>query len=400
MQFTLSQEDQAFRQEVRQFLAEEVVPLWRQRVRSRTTALSIEETKAIRRQLAAMTAEKGWLAMSWPEEYGGSNVSHTRSMIFEEEVAYVGAPVRDMLGISLVGTILMRFGTEEQRQRHLPPMARGEVFWCEGLSEPGAGSDLAGIQTRAVEDGDDWIVNGQKIWTSGAHSADWIFMLLRTDPTVEKHGGISVFLADLKTPGITLRPILDMNGQHLWNEVFFDDVRLPGDSLVGGKNQAWPIMGAVLNVERVSLLNVMASARHCFEDTVTFLKENRLEALENPAIQRRLSQQLVEFNVTRGLQYQVAWMEDHGLDCTAPASVYKILSGNCLRHVTDLAMELLGHHGLLLANSYRVPLEGRVPAMYLDSYGWSVGGGTHEIQRNIIARRGLGLPSERTRITQ
>ena len=400
MDFTLSKEDEAFRQEVREFLAKEVTPIWMERVRSGTTGLSIEETKEMRRRLAAKTAEKGWLAMTWPEEYGGSNASHTRSMIFEEEVSYVGAPVRDMLGISLVGTILMKFGTEEQRQKHLPPMSRGEIFWCEGLSEPGAGSDLAGIQTRAVENGDNWTINGQKIWTSGAHLADWIFLLLRTDPTVEKHRGLSVFLADLKTPGITLRPLLDMNGLHLWNEVFFDDVKLPKDCLVGGKNQAWPIMGAVLNVERVSLLNVMASARHCFEDMVRFLKENKPDALQNPAICQRLSQQVVEFNVSRGLQYQVAWMEDEGLDCTSQASIYKILSGNCLRNVTDLAMELLGPYGLLMANSRRVPQEGRIPTMYLDSFGWSVGGGTHEIQRNIIARRGLQLPSERTRITQ
>ena len=161
-----------------------------------------------------------------------------------------------------------------------------------------------------------------------------------------------------------------------------------------------PIMGAVLNVERVSLLNVMAASRHCFEDLVTFLKENKPDALKNPAIRQRLSQQIVEFNVTRGLQYQVAWMEDQGLDCTSPASMYKILSGDCLRHVTDLAMELLGPYSQLLPDSWRVPLEGRIPVTYLDSFGWSLGGGTHEIQRNIIARRGLQLPSERTRITQ
>lgn len=398
MDFSLSKEDEGFRQEVREFLAKEVPPDWMERGFSRTKSLSDEEYRKLRRQLAGKAAERGWLAMTWPKEYGGSNASHIRSMIFSEEVVYAGAPVRDAAGIDYVGTLLMQFGTEEQKRRHLLPIARGETFWAEGLSEPEAGSDLAGVQLRAVETGDDWVLNGQKIWTSGAHLADWVFLLVRTDLDVEKHRGLSVILADLKTPGITLRPILDMNGDHVWNEVFFDDVKLPKDSLVGGKNQGWPIMWAVLTVERV-VLNVMASARRYFEILVKYLKENQPDTLQNPAVRRRLSQQIVEFNVTRGFGYQVAWMEDNGLDCTSESPIYKVLSGDCLRHVTDLAMELLGPYSQLVVESWRVPVGGTIPAAYLDSFGWSLAGGSHEIQRNIIARRGLELPSERTRVT-
>ena len=399
MEFTLSKEDEAFRQEVREFLAKETPPDWAQRSPSRRQLSSVDETRALRRHMAQKAAEKGWLAMTWPKEYGGSNTSHIKNMIFEEEVSYVGVPVRDMLGISLCGTILMKFGTEEQRRKHLPPMARGEIFWAEGLSEPEAGSDLAGAQLRAVEVEDGWVLNGQKIWTSGAHSADWIFLLTRTDPDAEKHRGLSVLLADLKTPGITLRPILDMNGFHLWNEVFFDDAKLPKDALIGEKNMGWPVMGAVLNVERVSLLNVMASSRHCIEDTANYLKENKPGALKDSAIRQRLSRLVAQLNVTRVYQYYIAWMEDQGVDCTSQASMYKILSGNILRQVTELAMELVGPYSQLMEGSQRVPLEGKIPLMYLDSFGWSVGGGTHEIQRNIIARRGLGMPSERTRVS-
>ena len=398
MEFRLTQEDESFRQEVREFLAKEVPRDWLEKGPSRSQVYT-EGSREFDKRLIRKAYERGWTCLTWPEEYGGRNASHITAMILQEEAAYAQVQLQDA-NTNMIGTIFRLFGTEEQKRKFIPATARGEISWCEGLSEPGAGSDLAGIQTRAAETGDGWIVNGQKIWTSGAHNADWIYMLVRTDPSAEKHSGLSVFVADMRTPGITLRPILDMNGIYRWNETFFDDVKLPKDSLVGDKNQGWDIMWATLTAERVSLLKVMGLATRCFKYLVRFLKDNKPDTLHDPAIRRRLSQLVVEFNVTRGLAYQIAWMEDKGLDCTLQASIYKVMSGDCLQHVTDQAMELLGPYGQLLEDSWRVPLEGRIPAAYLESFGWSLGAGTHEIQRNIIARRGLGLPSERTRVTR
>ncbi len=184
--------------------------------------------------------DRGWVAPAWPKEYGGAGLSVMEQFIFNQETATAGAPRSpNIIGLGWVGPTLILYGTEEQKQAHLRPILKGEAYWCQGFSEPGAGSDLASIQTRAVRDGDDYIVNGQKIWTSGAHGAHWMILLARTDPEAPKHKGISYFLLDMKSPGITVRPLLNMVGSHDFNEVFFDNVRVPAENLVGEENRGW-----------------------------------------------------------------------------------------------------------------------------------------------------------------
>ncbi|GIW13674.1 MAG: hypothetical protein KatS3mg062_1113 [Tepidiforma sp.] len=252
MEFRFSPEDEAFRQEVRAFIREE----WPK----------AREGASFTKKLAA----KGWLTMSWPPEYGGQGAPHMRQLVYNEEMAYHRAPGQTM-GADRVGPTLILFGTEEQKARFLPAIVRDEITWCQGFSEPGSGSDLASLQTRAVRDGDSWVINGQKIWTSNAQRADYMILLARTDPDAPKHRGITYFLVDMKLPGITVRPLVQMTGQAGFNEVFFDDVRVPADMVVGEVNRGWYVSTATLDFERSGIGRVIGGLR-TFEEVVAYAK--------------------------------------------------------------------------------------------------------------------------------
>jgi alkylation response protein AidB-like acyl-CoA dehydrogenase len=392
MDFGFSEEEHRFRKEVRQFLLKELPPGWSKRIVFPTAdAPARDEIWALRKRLAPMLAEKGWLTMSWPKEYGGKGASHIMSLIFEEEMVYHGAPARDSLGIGMLGPTLILFGTEEQKSTHLKPMARGEIFWCEGFSEPEAGSDLASIRTRAIEDGNYFVINGQKVWTTGAHRADWCFFIARTDPDVPKHKGISFFLVEMKTPGITVKPIIDLGGTQEINEVFFDNVRVPKENLVGGQNQGWAVAIALLNFER-SWIEPIAVCKRLLEEIVEYVGTNKKELLKNPVIRQRLSQIALEIEISRLLSYRVAWLEDKGIDTTYQASMSNIYARNLLEHTSSNALKLLGLYGQLKEGSRWAPLNGVILHRYLDAIGLRFATGTNEIQKNIIALRGLGLP--------
>ena len=263
-QFTKAQED--FRGEVQQFIARNWSPP------PPTARAGDEETNAAGRAFEQRLAEKGWLTMAWPREYGGLGANHMDQMIFREETAYAGAPGSGGQGISMVGPCLMVHGNEEQKKEHLPKIASGEVHWAQGFSEPGSGSDLASLQTRAIRDGDDFVINGQKIWTSGAHDADWIHVLTRTDPDAPKHRGISYFLLDMRTPGVTVRPLINMLGDHEFNEVFFEDVRVPAQNMMGEENRGWYVGATLLDFER-SGVNWSAQGRKTVERLTGYARE-------------------------------------------------------------------------------------------------------------------------------
>lgn len=389
MDFRFTEEEEGFRREVRQFLNQELPPGWLG-LGEMEEADSWEFTKAMARKLAA----RNWLGLAWPREYGGQARSITEQIVFGEEMSYRGAPGVDIFGISMLGPTLMVWGSEEQKKEHLPPIIRGEIFWCQGYSEPGAGSDLASLQTRAVDEGDYFVVNGQKVWSSNAHNADRIFFLARTDPQAPKHKGISFFLADKKTPGITVRPLINAANLHSFNEVYFDDFRVPKKNLVGPLNQGWYVGATLLNFERSGISNT-ASARRFLEYLMDYARKTKRDGrplARDPHLRARLADRAIEIEVSRMLAYRIGWMQSQGQVPIAEASAGKVFGTEMNQRLAGTAMELLGLQGLLLGSSKGAWLKGRVPLFYINCLGMKIAGGTSEIQRNIIAQRGLGLP--------
>ena len=390
MEFRFTPEEDAFRDELRQFLSQELPDDWVGVEQDDGDDETWEFTLKMRKKLAA----KGWLTMSWPKEYGGQGASPMQQLIFAEEIAYHRAPGRDIFGIRMLAPTLMMYGTEEQKREYLPPIARGEVQWCQGYSEPEAGSDLASLKTRAVEDGDDFIVNGAKIWTSLAHRADHMMLLARTDPESPKHRGISFLLADMASPGVTVRPIVDMSDRHRFNMVTFDDVRVPKRNLVGELNRGWYVGATLLDFER-SAVEYSAGARRALEDLVQFCKEtnrNGLPMAEDPVVRRNLADMAIEVEVSRLMSYRVAWLQNRGEVPNKEASMAKLLGTELQQRVAKVGTSILGLYGQLAPESKYAPLQGRFEQMALTSVSATIAAGTSEIQRSIIATRGLGLP--------
>jgi alkylation response protein AidB-like acyl-CoA dehydrogenase len=288
----------------------------------------------------------------------------------------------------------MLYGTDEQKARFLPPITKGEAVWCQGFSEPGAGSDLASLQTTAVQDGDEFVVNGSKIWTSYAHLADWMILLARTDPEAPKHKGISFFLLDMKTPGITVAPLIDALGRHQFNQVFFDNVRVPRDCLVGELNRGWYVSTATLDFERSGIQRVMGSLR-TFRQLVTYAREtqrNGRPVAAHPLVRYKLADLQVEFEVGRLLSYRVAWMQARGQIPNYEASVAKLYGTELAQRLANAGVRIMGLGGQLGPGSPWAPLQGKLETLYLAAAALTVAAGTSEIMRGIIAGRGLGMP--------
>ena len=389
MDFRFSAEDEAFRQELLSFIGQELPPGWEGGGRS-PEDWDWDFTRQMRRKLA----ERGWLTMHWPVEYGGQGVSPLRTTVFNEEMGYHRVPGRDPFGVRMLASTLMIFGTEEQKKTFLSPIARGEVQWCQGYSEPESGSDLASLQTRAVEDGDDFVINGGKIWTTMAHHADWIFVLVRTDPDAPKHRGISFLLLDMKTPGISVRPIHNLTGAHDFNQVFFDNVRVPQRNLVGEKNRGWYVAVTLLDFER-SGIEYSATSRRLLNELLRYVKEtntNGAPLSKDPAVRNMLTDRHIETEVARLLAYEVAWMQGQGLVPNKEASMSKVFGSETVQRVTTTGLEILGPYGQLRRGDKWAPLGGRIPESWMVAFSSKIAAGTSEVQRNIVASRGLGLP--------
>ena len=389
MDFQFTGEDDAFRQDVREFLKQELPADWEGGGR-----YPEEGGWDFTLQLRKKMAEKGWLTMHWPEEYGGQDASPVRSAIFSEELTYNRTPGRDIFGVRMLGPTLMIYGTEEQKLTHLPPVARGEVQWCQGYSEPESGSDLASLSTRAVLDGDEYVINGAKIWTSMAHRADWIMLLTRTDPDAPKHRGITFILVDMKTPGIEVRPIVNMAGRHEFNQIMFDNVRVPRANVVGEENRGWYVAVTLLDFER-SGIDYSASARRLMDelkDYVTETTQNGKPLMDLPWVRSLLADRYIDCEVARLMAYKVAYMQSQGLVPNKEASMSKVFGSETLQRVTAAGMEIMGMYGILGRDEKWAPLMGRVQEAWMSSFADTIAAGTSEIQRNIIASRGLGLP--------
>ncbi len=389
MDFKFTAEEEAFRREVRDFMSQELPPGYRGPWWM-DGFFDSDDMWALNKSFARKMGERGWLSLTWPTEYGGQGVADLRSLVLWYEVYYHRAPGLDVFGVKMLSPILLAFGTPEQKQRHLPLIARGEVFWCQGYSEPNAGSDLAGVQTRAVETDGTFVINGQKIWTSGAHRADWIFVLCRTDPEAGKHGGLSLILVDMRTPGVTVNPLVNILGARSFNEIFFDDVKVPRENLVGGeegKNRGWQMATTLLNYERSGVERAAASRRFV-EDLVAYAR-NSARPL-GAEMRLRLAEAAVEVETGRLLAYRVGWMHSQGLEPQGEASISKVYLTELGGRLANLGCQVLGLHAQMEGEG--APLGGGVENWYMSTLGSTIAAGTSEIQRMLIAHRGLGLP--------
>jgi alkylation response protein AidB-like acyl-CoA dehydrogenase len=348
--------------------------------------------------MARKLGERGWLSRPWPKEYGGQAAPIIEQLLFNEVRAYYRAPGVDYQGLGMLAPTLLASGNEEQKQQHLPPIARGEIMWCQGWSEPNAGSDLASLKTKAVRDGDYYIINGQKAWTSGAHRAQWCFMLARTDPSQTRHRGLSFFLVDMKSPGLKLRPVRALNGTHMFNEMFFDDVKVPRENMVGEENRGWYVSLMTMNFERSSI-GFMAEAKRNLEELIEFCKETKRDGQrlsEQPVVRSLLAQLVIEVEIGLALSYKVAWLQGKGEAFVIPAAIAgcagKVYGSELGQRLAYAGSRILGLYGQVKAASNWSPLKGRFESSYQECVSLNMGGGTSEIMRNVIAMRGLEMP--------
>lgn len=395
MDFNDTADEASFRADVRQFIRDNLPANWDASDDEAMGDSDNPDQRALMRRWRKALAAEGWIAPHWPREYGGGGLSPGEQFIFNEEMAEARAPDAGGFGVTMIGPTLILYGTEEQKRQHLPGITSGDVIWCQGYSEPGSGSDLASLQTRAVRDGDDYVVNGQKIWSSGAHRADWMFMLARTDPEAPKHRGISMLLLDMKTPGITIQPLVNMAGLHRFNQEFFDNVRVPVGNRVGEENRGWYVGATLLDFER-SNIRASIGLRHTVNDISTMIRDAsspgaapvRLTA----SIRSELTERSIEANIARLISYRIISMQKRGQVPNYEASMNKLFRSEVSQRIAQTGMKVIGLYG----NSYRgdkyAALRGRISTSYLTTVSATIAAGTSEIQRNVIATRGLGLP--------
>ena len=387
MDLAYSQEHETYRDEVRSFLEHN-----KDQAPRRDGGLSAQAWQQL-------LIEHGYGARTIPREYGGAGEEPDilKSHILAEEFAHAKVPPGHS-GDNRIVPVLLEMGTQEQKQRFIGPTVRGEMSWCQGYSEPNAGSDLASLQTKAHVDGDDFVINGQKIWTSGAHVANMIFALVRTDPEAPKHRGITYLLASMESPGIEVRPLVQMSDAQGFNEVFFEDVRVPVKNAVGEIDRGWYVGATHLDFERSSIGNAVGQQR-MLDGLRGFLQEERdagsgRSRLGQPGAPRtELADRYIEAAVAKTLSQRVISMQSRGLIPNYEASMTKVFSTEFNQRIARTATKLLGKYGDIRDRENKwSPMRGRWATMYLSSVSSTIAGGTSEIQRNVIATRGLGLP--------
>jgi alkylation response protein AidB-like acyl-CoA dehydrogenase len=340
-------------------------------------------------------ASQGWIAPHWPKEYGGAGMTPGEQFIFNEEMANSRAPQVGGMGVQMIGPTLILYGTDEQKAEHLPKITSGEVQWCQGYSEPGSGSDLASLQTRAVRDGDDYVINGQKIWSSGAHRANWMFLLTRTDPDAPKHRGISMLLMDMKSPGIQIQPLVDMSTRHYFNQEYFDNVRVPVKNRVGEENRGWYVGATLLDFER-SGIGASIGLRHQVNDLLTFVAEaskgGSVPVRVSEALRAELAERAIEADIAKLISYRLISIQKRGGVPNYEASMNKNFRSEAAQRLANTAMKVIGLYGNVYGDGPLAARNGQISRTYLTSVSATIAAGTSEINRNVIATRGLGLP--------
>ncbi len=395
MDFSYSGAELAFRDEIRQWLTDNLPPGWGETVFEPDD----EDGRArFRLEWERKLFTGGWNGINWPEQSGGRGASLIEQAIFAEEMASARAPDRlNVIGRNLAGTTLLHHGTEAQRERFLPKILSGDEVWCQGFSEPNAGSDLASIRCEALRDGDDFVVNGQKIWTSFARHAQWCILLVRTDPTLPKHRGISFLLVDMKTPGISVRPLKQISGESEFNEIFFESVRVPAKNLVGELNGGWGIAMTTLAYERGPEDGLERQIRFKQEldrllDTASTLSRGAGTAIDHAVVRDKLAASVVDIEVMRLNCLRSFSQAIRGKPRGPEASMMKLYWSHVAQKLYETALETLGSQAPLARGDPRSPGDGRYQLGFLQSRAFTIYSGTSEIQRNIIAERVLGLP--------
>jgi alkylation response protein AidB-like acyl-CoA dehydrogenase len=398
MDLGFSPEEDRFRERVQKFLRENLPSGWAQGgVGSRPAGTTqLEFLKDWQRRLY----DNGFLGMSWPKEYGGQGASQVEMAIYNEEVARVRAPgALNVLGLTMAGPTIITHGTDAQKKRFLSKILSCEEIWCQGFSEPNSGSDMAALKTRAELKGDEFIVNGQKVWTTLAHIADWCMLLVRTDPDAPKHRGISYLLVNMRTPGVTVKPLRQITGDAEFNEMFFDDVRVPRENLLGPLNEGWRVATTTLMNERgtAALASVMRY-RIVFEEIADLARNtirNGQPASADPVIRQQLAQFHVELEMMRFTAYRTFSKILKGGNPGPEGSISKIAWSELNQRMMEFVMALEGPASQLMRQSPHAVQNGRWQQHFLRSRANTIEAGTSEIQRNIIAERVLGLPKSR-----
>ena len=393
MKFGFTEQEERWRKEVRDFFDKEATDELLEKLE--------EEGLTHSQEFYLKMRDKGWFAIPWPRECGGQDRSFVEQAIFNDEIVYSKTPfgTANILRntVYYLANLLIRFGTEEQKRTIVPMIASGELRNCVGLTEPNVGSDVAAVEMRAVADGDDYMLNGTKLYNN-AYNSTHITALVKTDPNAaKKYKGLSLFLVDLKSPGISVKPVLTIGGTQR-SEVIMEDVRVPKTSIIGEKNQGWYHLMGIMDLER-SAGGGAGRLRRAWEDLLQFVKEARREGQplsKIPAVRYVLADMAKDIELLDLFFYRTAGMQDRHMDVTnKEASMYKILWSESVERFANAAMEILGQYGQLErrgSSKERIPLNGIIPELYEDSRHPTIGGGTVEIQRNIIAMRGLGLP--------
>ncbi|HZR84309.1 MAG TPA: acyl-CoA dehydrogenase [Candidatus Binatia bacterium] len=389
MDFAYTAEQERFRAEVRTFLERALPAGWG--TASYRPPREAAEIVAFDRAFQKKLYDAGYSGLSWPKEYGGRGASLVEQIIFMEETARAKAPLPvNLAGLTMAGPVLIKHGTEKQKARFLRPILTSDEIWCQGFSEPGAGSDLASLRTSAVLDGDDFLVNGQKVWTSWAHQADWCMLLVRTDPQAPKHKGITFLVVDMRSPGITVRPLRQISGDDDFNELFFDNLRVPRENVIGEVNRGWEIAITCLMHERATLtFQRQLQSRTAFADMLPHLRERAVgdAALRQKVAQLHLEGEIIRLTAYRGLTQQL-----RGRPPGPEGSIEKLFWSEMYQRQLEAMLETLGPYAQLMPDSPRAVDDGRWPHLFLYSRGRTIAAGTSEVQRNIIADRVLGLP--------
>ncbi|MFO1115544.1 MAG: acyl-CoA dehydrogenase family protein [Beijerinckiaceae bacterium] len=401
MDLAFTQEERAFQQEVRAFLKEKLTP---DLVRSAALTPSVFSDPPVGVRWQKILHEKGWAAPLWPKEYGGTGWTIGQRYIWEVESAIAGAPSVTPMGPRMVGPVIMRFGTQAQKDYYLPRILSGEDYWCQGYSEPGSGSDLASLKTRAVRDGDHYVINGSKIWTTHAHNANRMFALVRTSEEPKKQDGISFILIDMDTPGITVRPILTIGGDHETNQVFFDDVRVPVANRVGEEGQGWSYGKYLLEFERGGAMSsgrLREALRHV-ERLAGAYRSGESALFDDPAIALRLSQVEIDIDALEMTELRIMSSLSTGQNPgPVSSSLAKLRNSEIKQAITTLAVEVLGEDALVWQPN-RPLYEINEPSVldedamtvipeYLNGRAYTIFGGTSEVQRDIIAKVVIGI---------
>jgi alkylation response protein AidB-like acyl-CoA dehydrogenase len=385
MDFSISPEDEALRKEVHDWLKEELGTDHDSPPEPMPPGYMPD--REFERKLGA----KGWLGISWPEEYGGGGRPIKDQFLVEKEIALHGGNASDALTRDIIAPMIIAAANDDQKRRYLPAMARGELTACLGYSEPESGSDFASLQTRAVRDGDDYVINGRKIWTSGAESSEYCWLAARTDNEGTKHGSISVFMVPMDSPGVEVRPIVNLLDKHWFNEVVFEDVRVSAADRVGAENEGWRVLTSALGLERITVYRAYIHWRTLL-GAVRWAKEHDVSSWSDGTVRGRLAQLRIEYEIAELLLDRAVQMHAEDVDYRGQAAMVKLFNTEFAQRLYEASVSLLGMYGPLMDGDTRAPYEAAKAHNFLSAVQDTIGAGTSEVQRDLIAIRALGLP--------